>query len=136
MSKQQNKVGRGRNPNSHHNKKKINGVGVVNKEVGLPPDQWELVGRIGEGNYSKGVREAVKRYVSLNAETPRELFAKLPLPGKAKLALELLLEGDERGRELGEAVLLELGDLENENLYTEALIEGEIQKPPQKAWIV
>lgn len=127
------KTGRGSNSRSHHNKPKL---GAENKEIGLLPEQWELAKKIGEGNYSKGVRSLIAASVSLNTKTPNELFAKLPLLGRVKLALELLLEGDDKGRELGESVLLELEDLEIENLYAEAFVEGAIQKPKQGAWIV
>ncbi|ALY07555.1 hypothetical protein 2AV2_103 [Nodularia phage vB_NpeS-2AV2] len=51
------------------------------------------------------------------------------------LALELLLEGKSEGQELGEAALLDLQDLEIENLYKEAKIEG-LLKSKSDVWIV
>ena len=81
------------------------------------------------------MRSLLSTAISLNCDDQRELFSKLPILGQVKLALELLLEDDPKGKELGEAALLDLQDLEIENLYSEAEIEGLI-KSKGDAWIV
>ena len=111
---------RGKNPASHNNKPKLN---VINREVGLTPEQWEAVEKAGDGKISAGARFLINRGISATSDC-QDIFSKLPLVGKVKLALELLLENDERGRELGEALLFDLQDLEIESLYSEAQLEG------------
>ncbi len=80
------------------------------------------------------MRQLIDRAISIGADTDK-LFATLPAIGKAKLALQLLLEGDPNARELAESVLLELEDLEIENLLQEAALEGVIDLP-KGAYIV
>jgi hypothetical protein len=68
-------------------------------------------------------------------EVADRLFVMLPVFGKAKLAIELLLSGDPKAKKYAEAVLLDMEDLEIEHLYEEAITEGIIQ-PKGGAWIV
>jgi hypothetical protein len=124
-------VGKGNNPNSHCNKPEI-GEG---KRIFLTSEQWKIAHKVGGNNYSKGVRRLVQAGISSNTEDAEALFAGLPIIGKAKLALRLLLEQHPKGQELAEAVLFDLEDLEIENLYQEAVIDGDI-KPKKGAWIV
>lgn len=126
--------GRGSNPSSHRNKPKL---GVQAKEINLTPAQWEVAKQIGGGgdrDYSKGVRQLVDFAISLGATDADKLFSRLPAIGQAKLAIQLLLEGHPKAQELAEAVLIDLEDLEIENLYQEAIVEGNV-KPTKGAWI-
>ncbi len=71
---------------------------------------------------------------SLEAENLDKLFATLPHLSKAKLALQLLLDGHPQSREYGEAVLLDLEDLEIEALYDESAYED--TESAKDCWIV
>lgn len=108
---------------------------LLNKEVSLLSQEWELVKKVGKGNYSQGLHSLLSVAFSLQSENNLELFVQLPLVGRVKLALELLLEDKKEGRELAEAVLLELEDLEFENLHKEAEAEGTLENA-KGAWIV
>jgi len=44
---------RGQNPNSHHNRPK---TGNVSRSIRLSTEEWELLGLLGNGNYSQGVK--------------------------------------------------------------------------------
>lgn len=57
------------------------------------------------------------------------LFAQLPVFSRAKVAIEMLLEGYPQAKEYAEAVLIELEDLEIEQAYEEAKIEGDLPEP-------
>jgi hypothetical protein len=59
-------VGRGNNPNSHRNKLP---TGVVSREIGLLPEQWDVAKKIGGGNYSKGVRRLIQDILSMHPDT-------------------------------------------------------------------
>jgi hypothetical protein len=127
--------GRGTNPNSHGNNR-IGKELTVTGDARLTPTQWGVAKKIGKGNASKGLRSLVDVAISVGAEDADILFAKLPHLGKAKLALQLLLDGNPKAVEYAESVLLELEDLEIENLYQEAFDEGIIEKPKGGAYIV
>ncbi|HEY9598192.1 MAG TPA: hypothetical protein V6D33_11035 [Cyanophyceae cyanobacterium] len=64
------------------------------------------------------------------------LFAQLPVLGRAKVAIQMLLEGHPQGQEYAESVLIELEELEIEQAYEEARIEGALPEPKSGAWIV
>lgn len=124
--------GRGSNPNSHKNKPFL---GVEPKEITLTPQQWEIAKTLGEGSYSKGVRSLIDFAISLGATNSDKLFAKLPAIGKAKLAIQLLLEDHPKAQEIAEAVLLDLEDLEIEHLYEDVIVDG-VVKPKGGAYII
>jgi len=127
--------GRGSNPNSHGNHR-IGSELTDEKKIRLMPKQWEVAQKLGNGNYSKGLRSLVDAAeIAAGAEDADILFTKLPYLGKAKLAIQLLLQGHSKASEYAEAVLLDLEDLEIENLYEEAFIKGVIEKP-KGAYIV
>jgi hypothetical protein len=126
--------GRGSNPNSHGNHR-IGSELTDEKKIRLMPKQWEVAKKIGDGNYSQGVRSLVDVAISAGAKDADILFTKLSHLGKAKLAIQLLLQGHSKASEYAESVLLDLEDLEIENLYEEAFIEGVIEKP-KGAYIV
>ncbi len=71
---------------------------------------------------------------SLEAENLDKLFATLPHLSKAKLALQLLLEGHPQAKEYGEGVLLDLENLEIGTLYDEAHYED--AESAEDCWIV
>lgn len=126
--------GRGSNPNSHGNHRKLNPA--IRKEVWLTPEEWETVKNFGnKDNYSTGVAHIIRIALSASVEDLDILFAKLPHLGKAKLAIQLLLEGHDRAAEYAEAVLIDLEDLEIEHLYEEAYTDGVIEKT-KKTYIV
>ena len=64
------------------------------------------------------------------------LLAQLPVFGRAKVAIQMLLEGHPQGQEYAEFVLIELEDLEIEQAYEEARIEGALPESKSGAWIV
>lgn len=127
------KKGKGSNPNSHGNKPRL-GEGAIAKGVTLAPKQWDVASEIGDGNYSLGIRRLVDLALSIGAIDSEKLFQRLPALGKSKLALQLLLEKYPKAEEYAEIVLAELEDLEIEQLYKEAIADGDIN-PPKGAWI-
>jgi hypothetical protein len=44
---------RGQNPNSHHNRTK---TGNISRSIRLSAEEWELLGLLGDGSYSQGVK--------------------------------------------------------------------------------
>ena len=44
---------RGQNPNSHHNRTR---TGNISRSIRLSTEEWELLGLLGNGNYSQGVK--------------------------------------------------------------------------------
>ena len=44
---------RGQNPNSHHNRTK---TGNISRSIRLSAEEWELLGLLGNGSYSQGVK--------------------------------------------------------------------------------
>lgn len=130
--------GRGTNPNSHGNNIKIESEKAIAKEITLYQHHWEIAKKLGGGgdrDYSKGVRVLADIAISAGAENVDKLFSKLPVLSKVKIALQMLLEGHENSTEYAEAVLVDLEDLEIENAYQEAILEGDI-KPPKGAYII
>lgn len=91
-----NKAGnlRGTNSRSHGNKTQSK----VRSSVTLRPETWEAAIALGKSS-SDGIDK---------------LFAMLPVFGKAKLAIKLLLSDHLNAKEYAEAVLIELEDLEIE----------------------
>jgi hypothetical protein len=61
-------------------------------------------------------------------EVASSLFVILPIFGRAKLAIELLIANDPVGHQYAESVLLDMENLEIENLYEECKIDGFIQE--------
>jgi hypothetical protein len=110
---------RGKNPRSHGNNNK---GGKVKRNVSISPST-EMRSRILGDSLSDGLDKSVDK-----------LFVILPVFGKAKLAIELLLSGDPKAKEYAEAALLDMEDLEIEHLCKEAITEGIIQ-PKGGAWI-
>lgn len=45
--------GRGKNPNSHHNRPK---TGNVSRNIRLSVEDWELLALLGDGSYSQGIK--------------------------------------------------------------------------------
>jgi hypothetical protein len=105
----------GYNPASHNNKPKLS---VVACEITLTTEQWAIASQLGEGNKSLGMRRAIDLVVSLGATDSDKLFSRLPAIGKAKLAIQLLLDCEDSDRKnaiaLAESVLIDLEDLEIE----------------------
>ena len=65
------------------------------------------------------------------------LFAFLPVFSRAKAIIELSIEHlPPEKQQIAEAVLLELENLEIEQAYTEAQIEGDLPEPKFGAWII
>lgn len=108
---------RGTNRNSHGNHSK---GGKEKTSVSLLPVTIEKAKAIGD-NLSDGIDR---------------LFAILPVFSKSKLAIEMLLSDHPQAREYAEAVLIDLEDLEIEQAYEEAKIEGDLPEPKSGAWIV
>lgn len=82
-------VGRGKNPNSHHNKPKVAGEGTSKNGVFvyLLPHQEEAIKQIGNGNKSEGVRRAVDLYC-------RD-YSHIPYPGKVIALLQRAIASSE-----------------------------------------
>lgn len=59
------KYGRGKNPNSHRNKPKVNNQGVIPGEITLTEEHWQLAQDIGNGNKSAGIRHALESFKQL-----------------------------------------------------------------------
>jgi len=57
-------------------------------------------------------------------EVTEKLFVILPIFGRAKLAIELLIANDPVGLRYAESVLHSMQELEIENLYEECRIDG------------
>lgn len=108
---------RGTSPRSHGNNNK---GGKRKSSVSLSPETWQQAIALGKSS-SDGIDK---------------LFAMLPVFGKAKLAIELLLENHPNAKEYAESVLIDLEDLEVENLYKECEIEGTLPEPKSGAWIL
>jgi hypothetical protein len=47
---------RGQNPNSHHNRIK---TGNVSRSIRLSTEEWELLGLLGNGSYSQGIKNTL-----------------------------------------------------------------------------
>lgn len=108
---------RGTNPNSHGNHRK---GGKKKTSVSLLPKTMERAEKFGS-SLSDGIDR---------------LFAQLSVFSKAKIAIEMLIEGHPQAKEYSESVLVELEDLEIEQVYEEAKIEGTLPEPRSGAWIV
>lgn len=95
----------------------LEGEGAIAGDVTLTKRQWKTFKELGNGNRSRGIRRS------------------LTTLSKAKLAIELLLTKHDKAEEFAEAILLELEDLEIEQLYKDAIIDGDIE-PKSGAWIM
>ena len=82
-----NYIGRGSNPNSHGNRK-VGDEDLILKQVNLFPGHWEILKRIGDGNYSKGVRTLLDGKNPVKNKT-LTLICGLPGTGKSTLAEKL-----------------------------------------------
>lgn len=102
--------GKGNNPNSQKNLiAGRNNKNAISTSLTLSQEARKSISKIGGGNMSRGV-ESMSEIIS-----------------DAKLAIECLMSGHPAGRELGEAVLFKLEEVEIEQAYKN--IKGELPKP-------
>lgn len=100
-------------------------------QMGLSRELYDALDNLGRTNGIINPRNGQGN----RTKVIEKLFAQLPVFSKAKTAIELLLSGHPQAQEYAESVLIDLEDLEIEQAYEEAKIEGDLPKPSLDAWI-
>jgi len=102
-------------------------------QMALPNELYDKLDRLGRANGIINPRTGNGN----RTKVIERLFAQLPVFSKAKAVIELCLEHLPPDKQaIAESVLLELEDLEIEQAYEEARIEGSLPEPKTGAWIV
>jgi hypothetical protein len=119
----------GMNPNSHGNNKKAPEDRAIAKEVTLYDRHWKIAHKLGNTEYSRGLRVLADMAISTEAENIDKLFATLPVMSRVKIALQMILENKEHSKitEYAKNVLLDLEELEVKQAYTKAVTDKTIQ---------
>ena len=101
-------------------------------QIGLSKDLYDELDVLGRANGIINPRNGNGN----RTKVIEKLFAQLPVFSRAKVAIEMLLEEHPQGREYAESALVELKNLEIEQAYEEAKIEGDLPATKSGAWIV
>ncbi|MBD0345970.1 MAG: hypothetical protein ICV63_14340 [Coleofasciculus sp. Co-bin14] len=88
-------------------------------QIGLPTELYDALDTLGRVNGIVNPRNGHGN----RTKVIERLFAQLPVFSKAKIAIEILLEGHPQAREYAEAILTELEDLEIEQAYEDYIKE-------------
>lgn len=100
-------------------------------QMGLSKELYNALDELGRANGIVNPRNGQGN----RTRVIERLFAQLPVFSKAKVAIQMLLEGYPQAKEYAESVLIDLEDLEIEQVYKEARIEGDLPEPKSGAWI-
>lgn len=100
-------------------------------QLGLPIELYNALDALGRANKIINPRNGRGN----RTKVIERLFAQLPVFGKAKTAIEMLIYDHPQAKEYAKSVLIDLEDLEIEQAYEEAKIEGDLSEPKPGAWI-
>lgn len=101
-------------------------------QMALPNELYDALEQLGKANGIVNPRNGQGN----RTRVIEKLFAQLPVFSRAKVAIQMLLDGHPQAKEYAEAALIDLEDLEIEQAYEEARIEGALPEPKSGAWIV
>lgn len=141
--------GRGSNPNSHGNNKKLPGEKITFRKVGLYPWQWEFVEKAGgRKGFSYAIRKQTDLFRTVAGDNADKILAQLfhstdqdrllarsTTFTKVVTLVEQVAASDSPLAQQAQALLDELDGLEIEESFKDAVIDGAVT-PIQGAWIV
>ena len=102
-------------------------------QIGLSRELYDELERLGKANNIINPRNGDGN----RTRVIERLFAQLPVFSQAKAVIEMSMEHlPPEKQAIAETVLMRLDDLEIEQAYEEAQIEGDLPDPKSGAWIV